>query len=68
MTAHIKTAVAQRAKVPPIESPFGTLAAVERATIDSTLMYFDHDKPRAANALGISLRTLYNKLNEVRNG
>jgi DNA-binding NtrC family response regulator len=36
---------------------------VERSLIEATLDYFQGNKRRAANALGCSLKTLYNKLN-----
>jgi DNA-binding NtrC family response regulator len=36
---------------------------VERSLIEATLDYFQGNKRRAADALGCSLKTLYNKLN-----
>ena len=36
---------------------------VERSLIEATLDYFNGNKRRAADALGCSLKTLYNKLN-----
>ena len=36
---------------------------VERSLIEATLDYFKGNKRRAADALGCSLKTLYNKLN-----
>jgi DNA-binding NtrC family response regulator len=46
-----------------VRSPVGTpLAEVERRHILATLAHFDGDKKRAAEALGISLKTLYNRL------
>ncbi len=39
-----------------------SLATVERAMIRCTLASFDGDKTRAAKTLGISLKTLYNRL------
>lgn len=36
---------------------------MERSLIEATLDYFDGNKRRAADALGCSLKTLYNKLN-----
>jgi DNA-binding NtrC family response regulator len=36
---------------------------VERSLIEATLDYFEGNKRRAADALGCSLKTLYNKLN-----
>ncbi len=40
-----------------------SLAQAERQLIDSALKHFDGDKKRTAESLGISLRTLYNRLN-----
>lgn len=43
--------------------PIGaTLAHAQQAFIAASLRYFDGDKPRTAKALGISLKTLYNRL------
>lgn len=39
------------------------IADVERSLIEATLAYFQGNKRRAADALGCSLKTLYNKLN-----
>jgi DNA-binding NtrC family response regulator len=39
------------------------LAAVERQMIFATLRHFDDNKKRTAQTLGISLKTLYNRLN-----
>jgi two-component system, NtrC family, response regulator AtoC len=58
--------------VPPREAPAGMLevsvgtplAAVERQVILATLEHFGHQKERTAAALGISLKTLYNRLKE----
>ncbi len=45
--------------------PLGTpLAAVERQVILATLEHFGHHKERTAAALGVSLKTLYNRLKE----
>jgi len=38
------------------------LSAIERAMIKATLLNYQGDKPRTAKALGISLKTLYNRL------
>jgi len=46
------------------ESP-RTLRAVEHETIRETLTRFDGDKARAADALGLSLRTFYRRLKEI---
>lgn len=40
-----------------------TVEEVERELIESTLEHFDGDKKQAADILGISLKTLYNRLN-----
>jgi DNA-binding NtrC family response regulator len=45
--------------------PIGTsLAQAERALMLATLRYYGHHKERTAAALGISLKTLYNRLKE----
>jgi DNA-binding NtrC family response regulator len=41
---------------------------MERSLIEATLDYFQGNKRRAADALGCSLKTLYNKLNEYAQG
>jgi DNA-binding NtrC family response regulator len=46
--------------------PGMSLAAVERIVITETLKCFDNNKTRTAAVLGISLKTLYNRLNEYR--
>jgi DNA-binding NtrC family response regulator len=47
-----------------IESFVGTTFwEVERLLLFSTLKHFDGDKKRTAEALGVSLKTLYNRLN-----
>ncbi len=40
-----------------------TICDMERSLIEATLEYFQGNKRRAADALGCSLKTLYNKLN-----
>jgi two-component system, NtrC family, response regulator HydG len=46
-----------------INMPIGaTLEEIERAAILATLKHFEGDKRRAADVLGCSLKTLYNKL------
>jgi two-component system, NtrC family, response regulator HydG len=42
------------------------IADVERWLIQSTLDHFDGNKTAAARALGISLKTIYNKLDSYR--
>jgi DNA-binding NtrC family response regulator len=44
--------------------PLTTLAAAERRLILATLEHFEGDRRRAADALAVSLRTLYNRLRE----
>ena len=46
--------------------PGMSLAAVERIVITETLKCYDNNKTRTAAVLGISLKTLYNRLNEYR--
>ncbi len=46
-----------------IQMPIGaTLEEIERTFILATLKHFEGDKRRAADVLGCSLKTLYNKL------
>jgi DNA-binding NtrC family response regulator len=40
------------------------LALVERQVILATLEHYGHQKERTAAALGVSLKTLYNRLKE----
>jgi DNA-binding NtrC family response regulator len=40
------------------------LAEIERRTILSTLEHYEGDKKRTADVLGISLKTLYNRLKQ----
>ena len=48
-----------------LQVPVGTpLAAVERQLILATLEHFGNQKERTAAALGVSLKTLYNRLKE----
>lgn len=47
--------------------PLGaTLHHAQQRFIAATLRHFDGNKPRAAKALGISLKTLYNRLALMR--
>jgi DNA-binding NtrC family response regulator len=48
--------------------PGTRIAEVEKALIVATLEHFEQDKKRTAEALGISLKTLYNRLNEYGRG
>ena len=45
-----------------------SIAEVEREHILATLEHYDGDKKKAAETLGISLKTLYNRLNEYEEG
>ena len=50
---------------PSLMLPIGTsLAQAERTLILATLRHFRHHKERTAAVLGISLKTLYNRLKE----
>jgi two-component system response regulator AtoC len=49
--------------------PLGTsMAEAERMLILATLQHFDNQKERTAAALGVSLKTLYNRLKEYGHG
>jgi DNA-binding NtrC family response regulator len=48
--------------------PGQTLEDIERRAIMLTLEHFGSDRARAADALGISVKTIYNKLARYRNG
>jgi DNA-binding NtrC family response regulator len=48
--------------------PGTRIAEVEKVLIVATLEHFEQDKKRTAAALGISLKTLYNRLNEYGRG
>jgi DNA-binding NtrC family response regulator len=51
-----------------IDIPLGTsIEEAERRIILTTLEHLEGDKPRAANVLGISLKTLYNRLKKYHN-
>ncbi|HEY1131271.1 MAG TPA: sigma 54-interacting transcriptional regulator, partial [Roseateles sp.] len=53
------------AGVPSITLPIGSsVAQAERALMLATLRHFNHHKERTAAVLGISLKTLYNRLKE----
>jgi DNA-binding NtrC family response regulator len=43
-----------------------TIAEVERRLILATLREYQEDKPKSASVLGISLKTLYNRLNQYQ--
>jgi two-component system, NtrC family, response regulator AtoC len=51
--------------LPSVTLPIGTsLADAERALILATLAHYNHQRERTAAALGISLKTLYNRLKD----
>ena len=55
--------------MPSITLPIGvSLAEAEKALMLATLRHFNHHKERTAAALGISLKTLYNRLKEYAAG
>ena len=48
-----------------ITLPIGTsMAQAERALMLATLRHYNHHKERTAAVLGVSLKTLYNRLKE----
>ena len=52
-------------QMPSITLPIGTsVAEAERALMLATLRHYNHHKERTAAVLGISLKTLYNRLKE----
>ena len=65
-------ALAQPHRLAPTADPAATitlplgasLADTERQMILATLEHFEHQRERTAAALGISLKTLYNRLKE----
>jgi DNA-binding NtrC family response regulator len=60
---------ARRADVTSVTLPVGlSMAEVEKRFIEETLRSVRYDKPRAAEMLGIGLRTLYRKLKEYEIG
>jgi DNA-binding NtrC family response regulator len=65
LPAHFDSPFASRAMQPGLEAG-RTIRDVERELIELTLAHFDGDKKAAAETLGISLNTLYNRLNTYR--
>ena len=49
-------------------APWQTLREIEMQVIYQTLERLNGNKPKAAEELGISLKTLYNKLNQSASG
>jgi len=57
--------VAAEPSVPSVVLPIGiSMADAERELILATLLHFHHHKERTAATLGVSLKTLYNRLKE----
>lgn len=54
------------AKATPAFSIGDTLEDVERRLIHATLEYFQGSKSRTAQSLGVSLKTIYNRLNQYK--
>jgi DNA-binding NtrC family response regulator len=48
------------------ETPFQTIAEVERTQITLALKLTGGNKTKAAKLLGVTLKTLYNKLNKYK--
>ncbi|GAB5452580.1 MAG: sigma-54 dependent transcriptional regulator [Halioglobus sp.] len=65
-------AISQGASLGPVDEsivsvPVGTsIADMERVLIEATLKHTDDDKPAAAELLGISVKTLYNRLRDYQ--
>ena len=51
-----------------MESLMASIAQAERRLIEATLQRASGDKRVAAEMLGVSLRTLYNRLNQYTDG
>ena len=47
-----------------VYSPEFTLANLEKVYLEQSLVHFSGNKTKAAKALGITVKTLYNKLHE----
>jgi DNA-binding NtrC family response regulator len=57
----------ERSAPPTLTIPLGTsMAEAERQLILASLRHFDHHKEKTAAVLGISLKTLYNRLKEYQ--
>jgi DNA-binding NtrC family response regulator len=54
------------AVLPSDESSAATLREIEKAAIFRSLQFNDNNRTKTADALGISIRTLRNKLREYR--
>jgi len=64
--AHLAPELSGQRPPAGLPSSLTTLAEAERRLILATLEHFEGDRHRAAEALGVSLRTLYNRLREYR--
>ena len=63
--APVDARASYEAEVDCVRLPIGTsLAEAERTLMLATLRHYNHHKERTAAALGISLKTLYNRLKE----
>ena len=62
----IEQFVLARARSSSGDLPTLNIATLEKLAIEAAMKRFDDDKKRAAEAVGISLKTLYNKLNAQR--
>ena len=63
MTTENETAYAGTTEA---ETPFQTIAEVERTQITLALKLTGGNKTKAAKLLGVTLKTLYNKLNRYK--
>ena len=64
--AHLSPELSGDAPVAGGTIPLSTLAEADRRLILATLEHFDGDRQQTAEALGVSLRTLYNRLRKYR--
>ena len=62
--AHLAPELSGQKPVAGIPTPLTTLAEAERRLILAALAHFDGNRHRTAEALGVSLRTLYNRMRE----
>ena len=59
----------QKSKARPVQIPHGMpLEEIERCAIEQALNHFNDDRKRAAESLGISLRTIQRKLSQWADG
>ncbi len=62
--SHLAPELSGQGAAKELPVPLTTLAAAERRLVLATLEHFEGDRRRVAKALGVSLRTLYNRLRE----